>query len=226
MVRRAGGPARVRVVAVVGAIALLLTVCLSAEAAITDKLVSRTSNGVPADGDSSVDASTAISHDGVVVAFDSKAANLPGGDGTTDQVYARNLETGKTKLVSRKSNGDPAGGPVFGPGISADGRFVAFFGLGNGLPGANGVVQQAWIADRKTHRVRLVSKANNGAPGDSPSNYPSVSADGRYVVFASYSSNLPGGDGVHGVADLQLFVVRQHDPPAHLRRAPTHAQGG
>jgi Tol biopolymer transport system component len=188
MVRRAGGPAKVRVVAVAGAIALLLTVCLSAEAAISDKLVSRTSNGVPADGDSFVDASTAISHDGVVVAFHSKAANLPGGDGTTNQVYARNLETGKTRLLSRKSNGDPADGPVVSPGISAGGRFVAFFGLGNGLPGANGVVEQAWIADRKTHRVRLVAKA---------SNYPSVSADGRYVVFASYSSNLPGGDGVH-----------------------------
>jgi Tol biopolymer transport system component len=198
MVRRAGGPARVRVVAVAGAIALLLTVCLSAEAAITDKLVSRTSTGVSADGDSFVDASTAISHDGVVVAFYSKAANLPGGDGTTNQVYARNLETGKTKLLSRKINGDSADGSVLSPGISASGRFVAFFGLGNGLPGASGVVEQAWIADRKTHRVRLLSKANNGDPGDSSSNYPSVSADGRYVVFASYSSNLPGGDGVHG----------------------------
>jgi Tol biopolymer transport system component len=185
-----------RPIAVAAAVVFIPAFCLTAEGAINSKLVSRTSSGVPTNGDSFVDASTAISRDGTIVSFYSKAANLPGGDGTTYQVYVRNLETAKTRLLSRKTNGDPADGSVFSPGISASGRFIVFVGHGDGLPGADGVHDQVWIADRKTGKVRLASKANDGAAGDNTSEYPSVSGDGRYVVFSSYASNLPRGTGV------------------------------
>jgi Tol biopolymer transport system component len=136
----------------------------------------------------------AISRDGTVVAFTSQAANLPGGDGSTYRVYARNMKTGKTKLASVDSQGDPATGDVFNAVISANGRYVAFHGDGDGLPGA-GLNAQVWVHDLKTGKTMLASKAPGGAPGDDGSFYPALSDDGRYAVFESSASNLPGGDG-------------------------------
>jgi len=167
-------------------------------------LVSRSSAGAAANGYSSVEGGgNAISGDGRVVAFFSQAANLPGGDGTTYQVYARDMKTGKTRLMSAKANGDAATSDVFGPAISAGGRFVVFYGTGAGLPGADGVHNQAWRHDRRSGATRLVSRDSGGAAGSGNSVYPSVSADGRFVAFQSNSANLPGGDGVNSFAYLR-----------------------
>jgi hypothetical protein len=177
------------------AVALLLASGLIAEAAITDKLVSRNSQGTPANGSSFTDASNVVSRDGKLVAFSSQAANLPGGDGSVYQSYVRNMTTGKTRLVSTKNNGEPAETDAQSAAISADGRSVGFFGKGEGLPGADGIHDQAWIHDLSTGRTRLVSKSNKGDPGNGYSDYPSLSANGRFVTFSSTSDNLPGGDG-------------------------------
>ncbi|MFN8161383.1 MAG: hypothetical protein U0R52_10130 [Solirubrobacterales bacterium] len=172
-----------------------MTFAATALAGTGARLVSRNSRGVPAKGDSYVDVGGALSRDGRLVAFTSSAANLPGGNGTASRIYVRDIASGKTSLVSTKRDGRPPAGDLYSPAISADGRFVVFYGYGNGLPGADGVDKQVWIHDRRTGLTRLVSRANDGSPGDGESNYPSVSADGRMVVFASSSSNLPGGDG-------------------------------
>jgi TolB protein len=176
---------------------LVLALALAAQAGISDRLVSRSSGGTPANGDSYVDVGGSLSHDGRLVTFSSRAANLPGGDGSTSQIYVRNTARGKTRLVSTKLNGDPADGDVHSSAISAKGRFVVFYGYGNGLPGANGVDQQVWIHDRHTGKTRLVARANNGDPGNGFSGYPSVSASGRYVIFQSSTDNLPAGDGTN-----------------------------
>lgn len=185
------------------AIALIAASILPALAAPRTQLVSRSSQGAPANGNSYVDVGGALSSDGRLVTFTSSAPNLPGGDGSVSEIFVRDVARGKTRLVSTKRNGDPAHGDLYSPAISANGRFVVFYGFGNGLPGANGTDQQVWIHDRKTDETRLVSRAANGNSGDGGSDYPSVSASGRYVIFASSSSNLPGGDGSN-----QLTYVR------------------
>jgi hypothetical protein len=106
------------------------------------------------------------------------------------------MQTGKTRLVSRDNNGDPAEGAAYATGISPDGRIVTFYGPGDGLPGAN-EFNQVWIHNQLTGRTRLVSKANNGDPGDGDSNYGSLSTTGRFVAFRSDADNLPGGDGTN-----------------------------
>jgi WD40 repeat protein len=176
---------------------------LSAQGAFHLKLASRASNGAAANGDSTTEAAgSSISHDGSRVSFVSKAANLPHGDGTTYRAYVRDLATGKTRLVSTDSNGHVATGEVFGASISAGGRFVAFFGKGDGLPGANGF-EQVWIRDLKTGKTRLASRAGNGDAGDSNSYYDSVSAGGRFVAFTSTAVNLPGGNGSDNFAYIR-----------------------
>jgi Tol biopolymer transport system component len=168
-------------------------VAVSAQGAFHLTVVSRNSNGVAANGYSTTEgAGGSISHDGRIAAFASSATNLPHGDGSTFRCYVRNLGSGKTHLVSVTSNGKPATGETFSPAISADGRFVAFYGTGTGLPGANGK-GQVWVHDLKTGVTKLASRANNGDPATGGNSaYPSLSGDGRFVAFESYASNLPG----------------------------------
>jgi Tol biopolymer transport system component len=167
-----------------------------AQASTHLRLVSSTSSGASVNGDSSTEGgASTISRDGKFVAFESKAPSLPGGNGTVEQIYVKNLETGKVRLASEDNQGDPAASDVFGPAISANGRFVAFYGPGGGLPHSNGIAQ-VWVHDVKTGRTRLVSADHQGNPGTaSGSSYPSLSAGGRYVAFTSGALDLPAGDG-------------------------------
>jgi Tol biopolymer transport system component len=172
-----------------------------AQATIHVSAISRTSAGIPANGYSTTEGNGGmLSGDGTIAAFASNAANLPAGDGSTFRCYVRNIATGKTRIVSVASNGVPATTQTFSPAVSADGRYVTFYGTGMGLPGANGATQ-VWVRDLQTGITLLASKASGGTVANGA--YPSLSGDGRFVAFESNSANLPGGDGVHS------FVYRR-----------------
>jgi hypothetical protein len=68
-----------------------------------------------------------LSADGRCVAFASDASNLVAGDtnGYRD-IFLKDTQTGAVTRLSTDSNGSQANGPSFDPGISADGRYVAF----------------------------------------------------------------------------------------------------
>jgi Tol biopolymer transport system component len=105
--------------------------------------------------------------------------------------------------------------------LSADGRFVAFasdlVGLvpedDHGAEDELGMVgTDVFLHDRLTGRTSLVSRSTAGENADAASSYPDISADGRYVAFASSASNLidgqrePGHPWVREETMLQLFV--------------------
>lgn len=83
------------------------------------------------------------------------------------------------------------------PAISGDGRYVAFVSRAKNLSlAAKNGKQQVFVKDMKTGTVTLVSRADgvNGATASSDSFEPSISADGRYVAFASTAENLSSED--------------------------------
>ncbi|HEY1596904.1 MAG TPA: hypothetical protein VGF74_16020, partial [Thermoleophilaceae bacterium] len=94
-------------------------------------LVSQGKDGSGANGDSTADS---ISADGNEVAFTSNASNLVLGDanGTAD-VFARNLGTGGTTMISAHPDGSGLAGPSAQGAISADGRYVAFTSSAGGV---------------------------------------------------------------------------------------------
>jgi hypothetical protein len=57
------------------------------------------------------------------------------------------------------------------------------------------------------HVVQRVSVASDGTEGNSYSQWPNISADGRYVAFFSFASNLVPGD-TNGWTDV-FVAVRQ-----------------
>ena len=77
------------------------------------------------------------------------------------------------------------------PSISADGRFVAFGSDANNLvPGDTNGTTDVFVHDRFTHETTRVSVSSGGIAGNSGSWIPSISADGRFVAFKSYATNL------------------------------------
>lgn len=81
------------------------------------------------------------------------------------------------------------------PAISQDGRYVAFFSHAKNLVAddQNGR-SDIFLRDLRTATTTCVSVNSEGAAGDNHSRIPAISADGRYVAFESFASNLVPGD--------------------------------
>ena len=160
---------------------------------------------VASDGTEGNDGSwySSISADGRYVAFDSYASNLVGGDTNwTWDVFVHDRQTGQTMRVSVASDGTGGGARSLDPAISADGRYVVFASYASNLvSGDTNGNPDSFVHDRQTGETRRVSVASDGTEGNGDSFDPAISADGRYVVFASYASNLVSGD-TNGYGDV------------------------
>ena len=83
------------------------------------------------------------------------------------------------------------------PSISADGRYVAFASTAENLSAEdNDSAADIFVRDLQTGTAILVSRASGptGAAGDRTSEAPAISADGRFVAFASEADNLSDED--------------------------------
>ncbi len=168
----------------------------------TTELVSRSSGGVHGNGASMV---AALSADGRFVAFASAASNLVAGDGNSAwDVFVRDRTLGTTERVSVSTSGVEANADS-GPdlAISADGRFVAFSSAAKNLVDGQTLLDpEVYVRDRLLGTTTCVSVATGGAPGSFRSGDGlGLSADGRFVAFASQARNLVAGD-TNGVEDV------------------------
>jgi Tol biopolymer transport system component len=155
--------------------------------------VSVSSAGEEADNQSG---ECAISADGRYVAFESVASNLvPGHTGYYWDIFVRDRLTGTTDLVSVSTSGDQGDDDSYGPAISADGRYVAFYAVASNLVAGdtNGVLD-VFVRDRLAGTTERVSVSSSGEEGDDQSGSSCISADGRYVAFSSDATNLVPGD--------------------------------
>lgn len=101
-----------------------------------------------------------------------------------------NAYPGQTTRVSVDSAGTAANGSVSSGVLSADGRYVVFASAASNL----GTGLHVYRHDRTTHTTVQVDVTPTGAPSTGPSFQPTVSADGRYVAFASQAVDLGAGD--------------------------------
>ena len=161
----------------------------------TERVSLRSDGGQSADGFQC--ASPAISGDGRFVAFGSDAADLVAGDanGFLD-VFVRDRAAGTTRRVSVATDGSESDSNSFDPAISADGRVVAFFsGASNLVPGRSVSDAGVYAHDLDSGATEWLSvPLDGGSVQTGPSFRPSVSADGRFVAFASASDELVAGD--------------------------------
>jgi Tol biopolymer transport system component len=146
-----------------------------------------------------------LSGDGRYVAFGSDASNLVADDtnGAGD-IFVHDRQTGRTTRVSVATGGAQANALSFSPAISANGRYVAFSSFASDLvtDDTNGA-PDVFVHSLQTGQTTRVSVANSGTQGDSSSFYPAISADGRFVAFSSFASNLVPDDTNN---ELDIFV--------------------
>lgn len=150
--------------------------------------------------------SAAISADGRVVAFTSRATNLVDSDTNQKQdVFVHEIGTGVTQRVSVATDGTAPNQDCFFPSISADGRFVAFqSAAGNLVSGDTNGMSDVFVYDRDLGVLERASVATSGAQGSGGgSSSAAISADGRYLAFQSTAPNLVGGD-LNGASDVFL----------------------
>lgn len=104
--------------------------------------------------------------------------------------------------MSLDSSGTEADGGSLQPAISGDGRYVAFESFASNLvAGDTNDAYDVFLRDAVSGTTIRASVNNAGNGGDEQSLDPAVSADGRYVAFASYASNIVVGD-TNGAVDV------------------------
>lgn len=143
-----------------------------------------------------------VSQDGRYVVFEAD------GDGTANgwEIFRRDTRSvpPATQRIS-VTNGNPGNrGGSNNPTVSADGRYVAFESDADNLDSGGfedtNVETDIFLRDIQQGSTRLISRALDGSPANGASQNAQISEDGRYVIFASYATNL--------VADTQGDNVR------------------
>ncbi|MEN6644398.1 MAG: FlgD immunoglobulin-like domain containing protein, partial [Armatimonadia bacterium] len=115
-----------------------------------------------------------ISANGRYVVFVSCSSNLvPGDTNESEDIFVHDRATGRTSMVVGPY------GMIECASISDDGRYVAFESEPPGL------IQGVFLSDRTTGTTTDVNVSET-----EHSWYPSISADGRHIVFRSSSSDL------------------------------------
>ena len=166
------------------------------ETGVTE-VVSKSSSGMPAEYGANY---PQISADGRFIAFYSSSDDLvPDDTNQSGDVFVHDRQTGTTELVSVSSTGIQ-GNDISGVmlsstaleiSISDDGRFVVFTSSAtNFYDNDTNSNNDIFVRDRQAGTTEIVSVSSDGVQGNLSSESPSISADGRYVLFTSISNNL------------------------------------
>ncbi len=141
-----------------------------------------------------------VSADGRTVVFRSTATNLttPAAGGT---LFAFDRASGVITALAPQANGN-----LFGPSVSADGRFVAFETTATNLaPGEDSSFSDVLRLDRQDGSFVRASQGLGGSKANGGSDSAAISGDGRFVAFNSQASNLVVGGTTTGREHIYLM---------------------
>lgn len=133
------------------------------------------------------------------------AAALVAAQAHPGAVWGRTIDSDQVQRVSRvnvSTGGRAANGETFGAVLSASGRYVAFASRAATLVrNDRNQASDIFVRDLRTSRTTRVSVSSDSRESDGVSLKPSISADGRVVVFPSSATNLVRHDR-NGVQDI------------------------
>ncbi|MBU0718835.1 MAG: hypothetical protein KJ749_11345 [Planctomycetes bacterium] len=131
-----------------------------------------------------------ISADGRYVAF-----QLYNVDIVSEEIYVHNRQTGQTTLASIASDGTRGDRGGYNGVLSADARYLAFASDSTNLAANDrNLLSDVFVRDLQAGLTERVSISSSGTEGSKSSYNPAISADGRFVAFASDSSDLVSDD--------------------------------
>ncbi len=137
-----------------------------------------------------------VSGDGRFVTFASNATNLvPGDNNNTTDIFLRDLLTATTTRISVDSLANQSNAASINPTISADGRFIAFESDATNLvTGDINNARDIFLHDTLTGITAQISRNSLGDQANFSSFNPTISAEGRFIAFDSFATNLVAGD--------------------------------
>ena len=191
----------------------------------TGPSLKRISAGINGTTPNGLSGSPAVSANGRFVAFSSEATNLIPGD-TSDEysdIFVFDVQGGTLRKASMIAGGVAPDGPSYGPSISGDGRFVAFWSEASNLLSDGNGVSDVFVADMQDVPASLKMVVNlQQQQGNEASRFPSISRDGRIIAFDSLATNLDPTPG-NSVRDI-LVLDRSCSPtfnagPCTMERA-------
>jgi len=144
-----------------------------------------------------------ISANGRYVAFATTASLVPSDTNGTGDEYLFDRTTGAFDLISVSTAGTGSDGAVNDGSVSDDGRYVVFQSDADDLvsndvdppPAAwntDGMWSDVFLRDRSSGTTTLLSAAPDGSAAKGFT--PSITPDGRFVVFGAGGSVIAGGD--------------------------------
>jgi hypothetical protein len=176
----------------------------------TTILASKNNSGTPGDSGS---LAPSISADGRYVTFSSAASNLvPADTNGSPDIFVFDRVAQTIQRVSVDNGGVEGNDGSSNAMISGNGNFIVFWSNASNLvPNDNNGVSDIFVHDRLAGTVERVSVDNSGNEGDSASQYPTISFDGRYVAFHSFATNFAsGGNGANAfVYDRQTNTIER-----------------
>ncbi|MFF8645378.1 TolB family protein [Streptomyces sp. NPDC015345] len=138
-------------------------------------------------------------------------------DGTA--VFLRDRKTGTTEKVSHPYTGGDGERNAHSPTVSDDGRRVVYAtSFVNGPRGDDW--SDLWLRDRGTGQVTQIDRSHDGSRTEKESLAPSISGDGRTVVFESRDTHLVPND------DDAAWNVFVHDIATGTNQRVHGTQGG
>ena len=169
-------------------------------------LASRATNGATANNRSY---DPTLSADGNLVAFYSDGTNLVPGFTGNRHGYVRNLLTGVTTVVNQTPAGTESSQRILQMKLAAGGRYVVFSSLADDLVAddSNGSMD-VFLRDLQTGTTERLSVLQDGSQLTGAGNGVGdmrldISADGRYVIFASqYDFSSAGAE----LPQISLFL--------------------
>jgi len=198
----------------------------------TTSLVSISTSGASGNGFS---ADPQISANGQIVVFSSSATNLAAVSSSVNNIFARNLSSNTTAVVSAQTNSSTVTGnsdSFFSTdsgnvrSISDDGRYVVFEGRATNLTATTDTnsANDIFVRDLVALTTKLVSVRTDGAStGNNVSESPRLSTNGLFVVFRSRASNLVTTD-TNGFNDIFVRdVVGEKTVLASINAAGTNS---
>ena len=165
-------------------------------------------------GTNSAPPTASISADGRYVAFRYPGTGLATGDdrsGIYTGIYVRDLKTKKTRYISASSNVAeyyPFAGP---PSLSANGRYIYFYGCLASHCGQTAVVDPAPLGpalyDQRTGKITAVVSGSSRVQSGWAFGWQTISASGRFLIMGG-TQRVPNEQerGGFGLEDENVYV--------------------
>jgi Tol biopolymer transport system component len=164
--------------------------------------------GGSANGDSW---SPQLSADGNTLVFISEASDLEPSGGPSRDVFLFDRVSGSISRVPKSTTGGAANVSDWESlrwvSLSSDGNHVAFVSDATNMVAGDtaGTTPDAYVWHRNTDTIEKVNWDTTGGSANNEAKSPSISGDGRYVVFASKATDLVPGDVDDTISDIFLW---------------------